>query len=84
MDGNDRTAIAPRHLLSAGLCRSTPDGDRVSEWRRKADECERAAAGVADPQVQASYRDMASRWHQMADRVEAIQKIFADLRKPGD
>jgi hypothetical protein len=39
---------------------------RADIYRQKADECERAAARVANPQVQASYRQMCRQWHEMA------------------
>ena len=55
---------------------------RADICRQKADECERAAARVADPQVQASYRHMSRQWHEMADRQQAIDEALAHLRKP--
>jgi hypothetical protein len=50
--------------------------------RQKADECERAATRVADPQVQASYRQMSRQWREMAERQETIDEALAGLRKP--
>ena len=55
---------------------------RADICRRKADECERAAARVADPKVQASYRQMSRQWHEMAERQQAIDEALAHRRKP--
>ena len=55
---------------------------RVETCRKKADECERAAARVGDPQIQASYREMSRQWHEMAERQQAIDEALADRRKP--
>ena len=55
---------------------------RADICRQKADECERAATRVADPQVQASYRQMSRKWHEIADRRRAIDKALAGQRKP--
>jgi hypothetical protein len=55
---------------------------RADICRQKADECERAAARVTDPQVQASYRRMSRQWHEMAERQQAIDEALADRRKP--
>lgn len=49
---------------------------RAETCREKADECERAAARVSDPQIQASYRKMSRQWHEMADRQLAIDKAL--------
>ena len=46
-------------------------------YRQKADECERAAARVANPQVQASYRQMSRQWHEMAERQQTIDEALA-------
>ena len=50
---------------------------RADVYRRKADECERAAARVANPQVQASYRQMSRQWHEMAERQQTIDEALA-------
>jgi hypothetical protein len=55
---------------------------RADICRQKADECERAAKRVADPQVQASYRQMSRKWHEIAERQRAIDEALAGLRKP--
>lgn len=55
---------------------------RADLCRQKADECERAATRVADPQVQASYRRMSRQWHQMAERQQAIDEALAERHKP--
>jgi hypothetical protein len=58
--------------------------DRSIAYRRKAQECERAAARVTDPQVQAIYRDMARRWTEMADQAEAVERVLATARKSAE
>ena len=55
---------------------------RADICRQKADECERAAKRVADPQVQASYRQMSRKWHEIAERQRAIEEALIGLRKP--
>ena len=55
---------------------------RADICRQKADECERAAKRVADPQVQASYRQMSRKWHEIAERQRAIEEALVGLRKP--
>ena len=58
-------------------------GSRVESCRQRADECERAAARVADPQVQASYRQMSRQWHEIADRQRAIDETLAEALRKG-
>jgi len=53
--------------------------NRADIYRQKAHECERAATRVADPQVQASYRQMSRQWHEMAERQETIDEALAGL-----
>ena len=55
---------------------------RADICRQKADECERAAKRVADPQVQASYRQMSRKWHEIAERQRAIGEVLVGLRNP--
>jgi hypothetical protein len=55
---------------------------RADIYRQKADECERAAARVANPQVQASYRQMSRQWREMAERQQTIDEALAQRRKP--
>jgi hypothetical protein len=55
---------------------------RADICRQKADECERAATRVADPQVQAGYRQMSRKWHQIAEQQRAIDEALAGRRKP--
>jgi hypothetical protein len=55
---------------------------RADICRQKANECERAAKRVADPQVQASYRQMSRKWHEIAERQRAIEEALIGLRKP--
>jgi hypothetical protein len=50
--------------------------NRADIYRQKAHECERAANRVADPQVQASYRQMSRQWNEMAQRQQTIDEGF--------
>ena len=52
---------------------------RIDMCQRKADECERAAARVTDPDVQARYRETSRQWHEMAKRQQAIDKALAGV-----
>jgi len=54
---------------------------RADICRQKADECERAATRVADPQVQASYRQMSRKWHEIAEQQRAIDEALAGRHK---
>jgi hypothetical protein len=51
--------------------------DRADACRRRAEDCERAAARVSDPKVQAAYLYMARQWRELADQAEATE-----LRRP--
>jgi len=55
---------------------------RADICRQKADECERAAMRVTDPQVQASYRQMSRRWHEIAERQQIIDAALAERHQP--
>ena len=48
---------------------------RANIYRQKADRCERAAMKVADPQVQASYREMSRQWNEMAQTQQTIDGV---------
>jgi 1,2-phenylacetyl-CoA epoxidase PaaB subunit len=50
-------------VIPGWLCR------RADIYRQKASECDRAADRVADPQIQASYRQMSCKWRDMAEKV---------------
>jgi len=52
---------------------------RAETCREKADECERAAARVGDPQIQASYREMSRQWHEMAERQLVIDQALSGV-----
>jgi hypothetical protein len=56
--------------------------NRASMYRRKADQCERAAMKVSDPQIQASYRQMSVQWLEMAERQQTIDEALSGLCKP--
>jgi hypothetical protein len=55
--------------------------ERVDEFRRRAEQCEAAAARVSDPKVRTAYLDMAARWRKMAERQEAIDEFLSGLSK---
>jgi hypothetical protein len=52
---------------------------RSENCREKADECERAAARVSDPQIRASYCQMSRQWHEMAERQLAIDEALTGV-----
>jgi hypothetical protein len=54
-------------------------GNRVEKCRLRADECERAAARVANPEVQANCREMSRQWREMAERQLAIDEALAGI-----
>ena len=54
-------------------------GKRVDSCRRQADDCQRAAARVNDPHIQAKYREMCRQWHEMAKRQQAIDEALAGI-----
>ena len=57
--------------------------DRVEHCTQKANECERLAATMSDPNKRrASYVEMAKRGREMADHTEAMDRVVADKRKP--
>jgi hypothetical protein len=51
--------------------------NRAKVCRQKADQCERAAARVTDPDIQARYQEMSRQWHKMADRQQQIDEVLA-------
>jgi hypothetical protein len=51
--------------------------NRTKVCRQKADDCERAAARVTDPDIQARYREMSRQWHEMANRQQEIDETLA-------
>jgi hypothetical protein len=54
---------------------------RADLYRQKAIECERAADRVADPHVQASYRQMFCKWRDMAERQQSIDEALKHTRE---
>jgi hypothetical protein len=56
--------------------------ERVDVYRRRAEQCETAAARVSDPEVRTAYRDMAARWRLMAERQQAIDEFPSQHGKP--
>jgi hypothetical protein len=41
-----------------------------SEYRRKAEECRREAAAINDPEIRATYEEMARQWDDLAEQRE--------------
>jgi hypothetical protein len=54
---------------------------RADLYRQTAIECERAAGRIADPHVQASYRQMSCKWRDMAERQQAINEALKHTRE---
>jgi hypothetical protein len=57
---------------------------RADICRQKADDCERAAARVADQEIQASYRQMSSKWREIAERPQAIEDALGNAQRSLD
>lgn len=52
---------------------------RAEAYRSRARDCEAAANRVvADPQVRATYLEMAACWRRMAEQQEEIEKTLAN------
>jgi hypothetical protein len=56
--------------------------DRAEVCRRRAEQCEQAAAEVNDERIPAAYHDMARQWRVMADQAEEINKVLLETRNP--
>ena len=54
---------------------------RADAYRRRADDCERAASRVSDPHVRSVCLDMAIRWRRMAEQQQAIDDVLGDRRR---
>ncbi len=54
---------------------------RAEEYRRRAEQCERAAKVAADLAARRSYVEMARRWRDMAERAEALERWLAAKRQ---
>ena len=54
---------------------------RADICRQKAEDCQCAAARVADPEIQASYRQMSRQWNEMAERQQAIENALVNAGK---
>lgn len=55
---------------------------RADICRQKAEDCERPAARVADPQIQAGYRQMFCQSLEIAERRQAIENALVVPGKP--
>ena len=54
---------------------------RAEEYRRRAQQCERAAKVATDLIARRSYVEMARRWRDMADKAEALERWLAAKRE---
>jgi hypothetical protein len=52
--------------------------DRARACREKATECERQAAVAATPSLQRSYQALAQQWHDLAEKVEVLERLRAN------
>ena len=50
--------------------------DRAEAYRRRAEQCERAATAVTDELIRAVYQDMTRQWREMADQAEATNRML--------
>ena len=53
-------------------------------YRRRADQCEAAAARVRDPDIRATYLDVAARWRRKAEQQEAIDRALSARRRSAE
>jgi len=58
--------------------------NRAEECRRKAEQCGYAAKVATDLSAQKAYLAMASRWRDMAEQTEAIERRLATKREHVD
>ena len=58
--------------------------ERADTYRRRADDCDTAAARVTDPDVRSVYLDMAGCWRRMAEQQEQIDGTLAAPRKSAE
>jgi hypothetical protein len=56
-------------------------GYRSEAYRRRAEQCERAAARVRDPDIRSMYLTIALRWRRMAEQQEQIEAL-SEYRQP--
>ena len=58
--------------------------DRADAYRRRAEDCERAASRVSDPNIRTAYLDVAARWRRMAEQQQAIDDVLGGPAKTRD
>jgi hypothetical protein len=54
--------------------------ERSDAFRRRAEECDAAAARVSDSDICDVYLDIAGRWRKMAEQQDAIDQALEDRR----
>jgi hypothetical protein len=47
---------------------------RADQYLEKAAECEHLAVSVREPQAQATFRDLANQWRDLAQQVEMLDR----------
>lgn len=47
-----------------------PPSRRVAEYLRKAEECERRASEVRDPEISRTLRALAAQWRSLAEQLQ--------------
>jgi hypothetical protein len=57
--------------------------ERSDALRRRAEQCEAAAARVRDPEISAVYLATAFRWRRMADQQDEIDRGLSEQRFGG-
>jgi hypothetical protein len=55
--------------------------DQAEACRRKAAECERAAALATDPGLKATYRDLARQWREMVEHSKDLERLHSSLKE---
>jgi hypothetical protein len=58
--------------------------ERSDALRRRAEECDAAAARVTDPEIRSVYLAIGARWRKMAEQQQAIDHFLSGRDQNGD
>jgi hypothetical protein len=60
----------------------TPEKSRSKAFRTKAAECARAALTAIDPDIKATYQDLAMQWRELAVGAEDLEDTLKHRHQP--
>ena len=60
----------------------TPEKSRSKAFRTKAAECARAALTAIDPDIKATYQDLAMQWRELAVGAEDLEDTLKHHHQP--